>query len=54
MVWGEEDQWIPIDTGRRLHDAIPGSRFVPVSKAGHLVQEDEPQILFETIDAFLS
>lgn len=53
IAWGEEDEWIPIETGRRLHEAIPGSSFVPIPKAGHLVQEDEPDALLEAIEEFL-
>ncbi|MBD3257301.1 alpha/beta fold hydrolase [candidate division GN15 bacterium] len=42
IVWGEEDQWIPIDRGRKLHAAMAESRFVSIPDAGHLVQEDAP------------
>ena len=50
---GEEDEWIPIERGRRLHAAIPGSKFVPIPAAGHLVQEDQPKVLLEAIREFL-
>ncbi len=53
IAWGEEDAWIPIETGRRLHKAIPGSQFVPIPGAGHLVQEDEPESLFTAVQQFL-
>lgn len=52
IAWGEEDKWIPIETGMRLHKAIPGSEFVPIPNAGHLVQEDEPVALFNAIQPF--
>jgi len=42
ILWGENDDWIPIETGRRLYDAIPQSEFHPVPEAGHLVQFDSP------------
>ncbi len=54
IAWGEEDAWIPIETGKRLHKAIPGSQFVPIPGAGHLVQEDEPESLFNAVQQFLS
>lgn len=54
VVWGEADQWIPLETGKRLHQAIPGSTFKSIAKAGHLVQEDQPNALCEVIKAFLS
>jgi len=53
IVWGENDAWIPLPTGRRLHEAIPGSAFVPVPGAGHLVQEDQPQLLVNVLEKFL-
>lgn len=53
LVWGEEDAWIPIDTGRKLHTLIPGSQFRAIPNAGHLVQEDQPEALFKAIQQFL-
>lgn len=53
IVWGEEDLWIPLETGRRLHQAIPGSTFVSIPQAGHLVQEDAPAQLVTEISKFL-
>lgn len=52
IVWGEEDQWIPIERGRQLHAAIPHSEFVPVANAGHLVQEDAPATLVSLLLKF--
>jgi pimeloyl-ACP methyl ester carboxylesterase len=45
IVWGEQDVWIPVERGRELHAAVPGSEFVTVPAAGHLVQEDQPALL---------
>ena len=42
VIWGEDDPWIPLTTGRRLHEAIPGSQFRTVAGAGHLVQLEAP------------
>lgn len=50
IVWGEEDDWIPVDHAHRLDQLIPGSRLELVDAAGHLLQEDRPQ-LFPTIVA---
>jgi pimeloyl-ACP methyl ester carboxylesterase len=54
VVWGEEDKWIPVQIGERLHSAIAGSEFKRIAKAGHLVQEDQPKQLYDTVKAFLS
>src|SRR5215218_3298893 len=40
IVWGEEDRWIPLERGRRLHEAIPGSRLETIPRCSHLAQED--------------
>ncbi len=54
ILWGENDDWIPIETGRRLQAAIPHSEFYPISKAGHLTQSDNPKAIAEHIKRFLS
>ena len=53
ILWGEEDQWIPIERGRALHRMIPGSQFYPVPNAGHLVQEDAPEAIVAALLRFL-
>ncbi|MFD9864838.1 alpha/beta fold hydrolase [Streptomyces alboflavus] len=42
VLWGEQDQWIPLSTGERLAAAIPGARTATVPDAGHFVAEDNP------------
>lgn len=53
ILWGEEDQWLPIEHGRRLSTLIPSARFRAVPRSGHLVQEDAPDMLIKAIDRFL-
>jgi pimeloyl-ACP methyl ester carboxylesterase len=45
ILWGEEDQWIPLERGRRLAALIPHARFQAVPRAGHLMQEDAPEAI---------
>lgn len=54
ILWGEEDAWIPIERGRQLHAMIPGSDFIPVPGAGHLMQEDAPEAIAFHVQAFLN
>jgi pimeloyl-ACP methyl ester carboxylesterase len=49
LVWGEEDNWVPIDKGRALNQMIPGSRLIALPAAGHLVQEDAPEVLADIL-----
>ena len=53
ILWGENDEWIPIEIGRKLHDAIPQSEFFPISNAGHLVQLENPNDVIIKIESFL-
>ncbi|WP_460116266.1 alpha/beta fold hydrolase [Pseudomonas sp. H2_D02] len=54
ILWGEDDQWIPIERGRTLHGMIPGALFQPVPNAGHLVQEDAPEVIVAAVMRFLA
>lgn len=53
LLWGEQDQWIPIEKGRQLHQSIKTSTFIPIKGAGHLVQEDQPALLISYILKFI-
>lgn len=53
ILWGEEDSWIPIERGERLHRLIPSSHFRRIPGAGHLVIEEKPEELLSEIRAFL-
>lgn len=53
ILWGIEDTWIPIERGRLLHELIPGSLFYEIPNAGHLVIEEQPDLLLEKICPFL-
>ncbi|WP_420825042.1 alpha/beta fold hydrolase [Pseudomonas viciae] len=54
ILWGEDDQWIPIERGRALHKLIPGAQFHPVPNAGHLVQEVAPEAIVAAVLRFLT
>ncbi|WP_339762753.1 alpha/beta hydrolase [uncultured Hoeflea sp.] len=53
ILWGEDDEWIPIERGRELHSMIQGSDFISVPGAGHLMQEDAPEAIAFHVQAFL-
>jgi pimeloyl-ACP methyl ester carboxylesterase len=42
ILWGEDDPWIPIQRGRTLHQAVPGSIFKKLPGLGHLPQLEDP------------
>lgn len=53
ILWGEEDQWIPIARGLELSAMMPGARFTQVPGSGHLMQEDAPEAIVGELMDFL-
>lgn len=41
IIWGTEDQWIPVETAQMLADKLNAQRVVYIEKAGHLVMYDQ-------------
>lgn len=48
ILWGEDDEWIPIADGRELARRMSDAPFTPVSGAKHLMQEDAPESIVAT------
>jgi pimeloyl-ACP methyl ester carboxylesterase len=42
IVWGDQDDWIPVDRAERLQTLIPNASFALIEDAGHLIQLDAP------------
>jgi pimeloyl-ACP methyl ester carboxylesterase len=45
VLWGTDDAWIPLETGRRFAGLVPGAVLTEVPDAGHLMQYDAPVAL---------
>lgn len=41
IIWGQEDQWIPIETAFRLEEKLNAQEVVLIEGAGHLVMYDQ-------------
>jgi len=54
ILWGEEDQWIPVSQAYSLHNKMKGSTLVTIPNTGHLVIEEAPSRLVSEILAFFS
>ena len=52
ILWGEEDRWIPLERGRRLHEAILGARLETIPRCSHLAQEDATAVVEHCKDFF--
>jgi pimeloyl-ACP methyl ester carboxylesterase len=53
ILWGAEDTWIPLETGRRFAGLLPGASLTEVPGAGHLMQYDAPIELSTALRAWL-
>lgn len=53
ILWGLDDDIIPIKIGRMLHEAIPKSRLEIINNCGHVPQEECPEETACWISEFL-
>jgi pimeloyl-ACP methyl ester carboxylesterase len=53
ILWGEEDQWIPVERGVELACKIKNAKLTRVSGSGHLMQEDAPEAIVGEMLSFL-
>lgn len=54
ILWGREDQWIPMERGETLNRLIPASVLRVIDDAGHLVIEERPDEVAREILAFVA
>ena len=45
VLWGERDEWIPVEQGEKLASLISTRPLTRIGGAGHLVQEDAPETI---------
>ena len=49
VIWGAEDKIIPADSGRRISEAIPGSRLEAIPECGHLPHVEKPDVFSDMV-----
>jgi pimeloyl-ACP methyl ester carboxylesterase len=54
VVWGEEDQVIPLRDGRRATAKLPRGRFASIPEAGHIPMEERPEEWLRIVLPFLA
>jgi pimeloyl-ACP methyl ester carboxylesterase len=54
ILWGLNDRVIPLEIGKMLHEAIPGSRLQTINECGHVPQEEKPAETICYISEFLN
>jgi len=52
IIWGEEDNVIPIHNGETLYNSILNSRFVVLKNCGHVPQEEKPELFISLVSGF--
>ena len=52
IIWGEEDNVIPIRDGYKMHEEILNSRLVVLKDCGHVPQEERSEIFAELVTEF--
>jgi len=53
VLWGENDDYAPVDSAHRFDREIPHARLVIVEGAGHFVWEDDPERCAREVLSFL-
>ena len=49
VLWGAQDQWLPLDRGQALADRLTGGALIRVEAAGHLMQDDAPEAIVAAV-----
>lgn len=53
IIWGKEDQVVPLEVGRNFQRDIPDAELVILPRCGHIPQEEEPLETRRLIQDFL-
>lgn len=54
IMWGKQDEWIPISLMERFKKDIPHARTIAYDGVGHIPMEEIPEVTARDADAFLS
>jgi 2-hydroxy-6-oxonona-2,4-dienedioate hydrolase len=54
FIWGEQDNFAPVDLGHQLEKLLPNIKFHYIPQAGHQVQNDQPQVVGKLMKDFFS
>ncbi len=53
IIWGKNDEIIPLKIGKRLHADMPNSSLKILNNAGHAIHEEEPARILPILHEFL-
>jgi pimeloyl-ACP methyl ester carboxylesterase len=52
-IWGEEDEVVPLEVGKKFKRDIPRAELVVIARCGHMPPEEDPGRTTRLIEAFL-
>jgi pimeloyl-ACP methyl ester carboxylesterase len=53
IIWGKEDDVVPLEVGEKFKRDIPNSRLVVLPRCGHIPPEEEPLATRQAVSEFL-
>jgi pimeloyl-ACP methyl ester carboxylesterase len=53
IIWGREDEVVPLEVGKNFERDIPGAKLAILPHCGHVPPEEEPQATRQAIMNFL-
>lgn len=54
LIWGAEDELIPLEAGKVMNERIKNSKLVTLEKCGHLPQEEMPEKVLTEMTSFMT
>ncbi len=53
LLWGAQDNWIPLDNGKRMDSMMQNSKLVILENSGHVPMEENPEESLVVLKDFL-
>jgi len=53
ILWGKKDKFFPFRTAQKLQKNIPNAKLIGIEKAGHFLQEEQPEAINNSLMEFL-
>lgn len=54
IIWGAEDELLPVAAGRKMNELIKGSKLVVLERCGHVPQEELPDRVLDEMTKFMA
>ena len=54
LIWGAQDNWIPLDNGKRMDSVMQNSKLVVLEYSGHVPMEENPEESLAILKHFLN